>query len=722
MSQRNVHKKDFKKVSIPSQEERENRGFEPCKKPNIVLVDPSSEKMYKNHFTSIAFIADEITPTIELDGQEVAISGDALNFPHQENAVGYTVNWRDVYNQHGAGCYTLKATYDIGGLIVPFSYGEYEVMPYSVEASEGTILIVSQYDDKVKKTGINYRESGYVDCIRVEGTIGNEQPNSEHLSNLRTDDVRRKVRNWASPIIELEALPSEPCQIDKLNDLLMYGSMIWASDFNASNFKEYKDTPIVISNDSTIEYTGDFGYNRGLKVELEYKNWEIESKNAGGMGEGLPFTQILSLPVSPIECENATANIQQSDETLIKQLTIPSGGIENYKVADSVITVNTDAFASVKATDSLDVPVEDSESNTLDTTVVGGVVQVFLTWYMIAVLAFRQRMIDEGATFETDETLTTNIIELGETEYNNALLVLTPEGYDTGVKYAVKPNDGTADFDYIQNTTNGTRFNQNGEIEVLPANTPRISWVDGEPFIMVEESRTNFIEDSNMHNWFQSGSNYELLNTTLLGLNRAKRAENISGGELRPSSSGQGLIGNQVSLSVVAGQTVTYSFYYKPENTEGERVGVWLFGTSPNTVRCQYNITVTTGNIAIIQHTNITNQSITAIDIGSGVYRVVMTFEATEDVTFTANHLAVTNDTGAGIFAEPLVELGAVASSPILTNGAIATRNDDVYSINPPAGTTEIVEYLSDGTINTITTIPATYTPAVGLYKRIIFK
>jgi hypothetical protein len=59
-------------------------------------------------------------------------------------------------------------------------------------------------------------------------------------------------------------------------------------------------------------------------------------------------------------------------------------------------------------------------------------------------------------------------------------------------------------------------------------------------------------------------------------------------------------------------------------------------------------------------------------------------------------------------------------TSPIITNGSTETRNDDIYSVTPPSGTSEIKEYLANGTINTITTIPATYTPAVGKYKKIV--
>ena len=299
-------------------------------------------------------------------------------------------------------------------------------------------------------------------------------------------------------------------------------------------------------------------------------------------------------------------------------------------------------------------------------------------------------IVDENY-FTTGATLSGNILTFDRTDELDA--------YSVDLSSLDSPTPPLSDVLLVGNTTGGNNIvlsdgdvisatSGNGQLDLRAYNTDNnISlsndageyFIDNEMLLINHESniniisenlnigeewdRRNYIEDSNMHNWFQSASNYELLNTTLLGLNTAKRAENISGGELRPSSSGQGLIGNQVSLSVVAGQSVRYSFYYKPENTEGETVGVWLFGNSPNTVRCQFNITVTTGDFTVISPTNITNQSIIATDIGDGVYRVVMTFDATEEVDFTANHLAVTNNTGAGIFVEPFVELGTTSAT-----------------------------------------------------------
>lgn len=444
---------------------------------------------------------------------------------------------------------------------------------------------------------------------------------------------------------------------------------------------------------------------------------------------------------------NGTVEVNQSGGTLIQSVTVVSNGLQPYNVADSPITVNGAAFADVKATDSLDIPVhdsnggdvgtvnagvvdiadsdvtangdafgsvvaegsidvpiEDEDGNTLDTTVVGGVVQVFLYWYMIAVLAYRTRMIDEGATFETDESLTNNLLELGETEFNDALLVLTPEGYSTGVKYAVKPNDGSGDFSYTQNTANGTRINENGEIEILPANTPRITWDNGEPLILVEESRTNLVtysDDYTQADWGKLSAG--------TGLNP------VITPNFAPSIF-EGKIAQRVDLNLNGGvSTSDFSYLNFSYNTvlgENYTGSIFVKAATPTDVGKDFIFRPLGGPYVTVFLTDTWN-------------KIEFTLQANS--TSTALQIQLrgsfqTSDNISLLLTGIQNEKASDATSTIPTTGATATRNDDIYTVTPPAGTTEIHEYLANGTVNVITTIPATYEPAPGLYKKIVFK
>ena len=56
------------------------------------------------------------------------------------------------------------------------------------------------------------------------------------------------------------------------------------------------------------------------------------------------------------------------------------------------------------------------------------------------------------------------------------------------------------------------------------------------------------------------------------------------------------------------------------------------------------------------------------------------------------------------------LEDGAFSSSDIVTGAAAVTRNADVITVTPPAGTSEIVTTFEDGTTQVVTSIPGTFT------------
>jgi hypothetical protein len=76
--------------------------------------------------------------------------------------------------------------------------------------------------------------------------------------------------------------------------------------------------------------------------------------------------------------------------------------------------------------------------------------------------------------------------------YNDASIIITPNGFKAGKLYAVKG----ADLD-VTRATSATRVNANGIIETVGANVPRIDYTGGGcPSILVEPQRTNSILNS----------------------------------------------------------------------------------------------------------------------------------------------------------------------------------------------------------------------------------
>jgi hypothetical protein len=76
--------------------------------------------------------------------------------------------------------------------------------------------------------------------------------------------------------------------------------------------------------------------------------------------------------------------------------------------------------------------------------------------------------------------------------YNDASIIITPNGFKAGKLYAVKGADLT-----VSRATSTTRVNANGVIESVGANVPRIDYSGGGcPSILVEPQRTNLVLNS----------------------------------------------------------------------------------------------------------------------------------------------------------------------------------------------------------------------------------
>lgn len=87
--------------------------------------------------------------------------------------------------------------------------------------------------------------------------------------------------------------------------------------------------------------------------------WELENT----VGKNLDSGTIPSGGSNTIIAPDADVYIRKSNNALIASLSAPSGANTDYNVADSPVTVNTAAFASVKATESLNISVRKSTGN-----------------------------------------------------------------------------------------------------------------------------------------------------------------------------------------------------------------------------------------------------------------------------------------------------------------------------------------------------------------------
>jgi len=80
--------------------------------------------------------------------------------------------------------------------------------------------------------------------------------------------------------------------------------------------------------------------------------------------------------------------------------------------------------------------------------------------------------------------------------YDDAILIMYPSGIKAGKIYSVKPTDGTGDLTFTRAST-ATRVNENGLIESVAANVPRIDFTGGGcGKLLIEPQRTNLLLNS----------------------------------------------------------------------------------------------------------------------------------------------------------------------------------------------------------------------------------
>jgi len=251
--------RQYDSIRLPRVFEEEDRGFARCCCVVPVLASSSSDT-WKNDKTSAWIKLSSLTDIAEAklykDGIETAYSPTAVSFVNEPFAFYWTINWNDVLNSDGAGCYTLKISYDISGVELTFTWGIYDLKPFTTETANFTARVRAIYNDYNEVEQIDFTNSMVEDSCRFNGFIGNRQP------NMSTDNLIYQNREMKKVIREnlntYEIITDPTCEgiIRKLTDnLLLSENDLFLSDYNANNHSyRFNDLPAIIESSPEITY------------------------------------------------------------------------------------------------------------------------------------------------------------------------------------------------------------------------------------------------------------------------------------------------------------------------------------------------------------------------------------------------------------------------------------------------------------------------------------
>ena len=251
--------------------------FECCERL-LVLADSSDDVSYKNDITSawikLASISDTYSFNLTKDGVATVYTPTPKAFVKENNAFYVTIPWREVLATDGIGCYKLEVEYSIGGITGSVLWGEYNLQEFSLDNANTTCRLKVVLNLKQEIEGIDFTDSNVVDTIRINGFIGNRQPNME-VDNLTYSD--RKIKSVVRENLYTYELATDPYKndvISKLTDLyLLSENEMFISDYNFHNHShQILDVPVIVNESPEIDYLEKYQRRAVLTALLGDKN------------------------------------------------------------------------------------------------------------------------------------------------------------------------------------------------------------------------------------------------------------------------------------------------------------------------------------------------------------------------------------------------------------------------------------------------------------------
>ncbi len=312
----NVHIEQINTVKLPAVADMEDRGLSFCETPIRAVATLENADLDKNSRLSLAYKLGGITVMLERqsDGVEIVAPGLPITFPHQSDAVGFIIDWRQLTRTGPMGtelaqdCYRVRIDWNIGTTTGSFYECSIELLQYNNMNTEGYCNVFVVLNDLVKKQGINYKDSGFASTLMFKGQFGFMQPNYLTTNNIySSDDSRRKIDIKAIRTYELRTNQLLSCITQQLDEeYLLAANQIYITDWNANNHiqNKYTSYPVILSKDESPSFEYGQSVYATMKGVFKDKQQLHESKYSGDIKGSdniiLELPTVIGTPIPPV--------------------------------------------------------------------------------------------------------------------------------------------------------------------------------------------------------------------------------------------------------------------------------------------------------------------------------------------------------------------------------------------------------------------------------------
>ena len=298
----------------------------------------------------------------------------------------------------------------------------------------------------------------------------------------------------------------------------------------------------------------------------------------------------------------------------------------------------------------------------------------------------------------------------------NPKLAMIPTGYKAGKVYSVLPESGVGDFTFDRDSK-ATRVNENGLIETMAIDVPRLDYTDGGcPSLLLEPERTNLVTYSEAFDnayWTKVNSSVAGGFTSPSGgLSAFKLVEDTGTGFHKIERLGFTTVANKYSFSLFVKKGERSSISLELSNYFlGNTFASFdlIAKTTTSALNATSKITEIADGWFICSITSVNNAT-----AGTGAYATVYLYDGSSSPSYTGD-----GTSGVYIYGAQ-IEQGEYPTSYIPTNGSTVTRVGETCNGAGDASTFNDSEGVLMAEISALSDTVSTYN-SIGLGNNLAF-